>query len=178
MKENVNKFSVSTITGKIKNSQRLVPFLILAVGTFFPIAVIPLDKIFISHLLFSFHIYLGTVFLVSSLLGLIIRYIFILYDIITKNISYRLFIFFVDILFIAIMLIVNDGLYQHSLNKHMADEDYTLDAMFFNLIVALNVFPLVAFFSRKTDVKKEILCFALTIAFCLLISLLVFVCFQ
>ncbi len=171
MKENDNKFSVSMITEKLKNSQRLAPFLILAMGTIFPIAIILIDSISFSYLPLSLHKYLGAVLFVSALLGWSVRYIFILYDFIAKNIRVKLFAAFFVILLIAVALIVKFGLQEHSLNIRLADENYSLEVMFLNLMVALHVFPLLAFFSRKTSVKKEALCLALTVALCLLGSL-------
>lgn len=177
MKENDSKFSVSTITEKIKNSQRLVPFLILTMGTILPIAIIPIDSITISRLPQAFHQYLGTLLFVSVFWGWIFRYMFILYDAIAKNIRIRSLIVYSIILVIAILLALKIGTLQHSLNVHMADEEYSLETAFFNAIVAINAFPLVVFFSRKTNVKKESLCLAMTVGFCLLGSLLAVVCF-
>lgn len=177
MKENDNKFSVSTIMERLKNSQRLISFLILVMGTIFPIAIILIDSISFSYLPFSLHQYLGAMLFVSVLLGWTIRYVFILYDFITKNIRIKLFVIFFAILLMAVVLTVIFGLHEHSLNIHLADENYSLEVMYLNLMVALHVFPLLAFFSRKTNVKKETLCLTLTVALSLLGSLFVFFCF-
>ena len=177
MKENDNKFSVSTIMERLKNSQRLISFLILVMGTIFPIAIILIDSISFSYLPFSLHQYLGAMLFVSALLGWTIRYVFILYDFITKNIRIKLFAIFFAILLMAVVLTVIFGLHEHSLNIHLADENYSLEVMFLNLMVALHIFPLLAFFSRKTNVKKETLCLTLTVALSLLGSLFVFFCF-
>lgn len=142
-------------------------------GTFLPIAVLVLHDIPISYWPSWLHQYWFTLLCVSVFLGLIARFAFILYDIITGNVRILLFVVFAVVLFVAMVLIVGEGLYQHSLNRHMADEDYTLDAMLFYLILAFNAFPLVAFFSRKTNVKKEALCLVLTIVLSLIVSLLV-----
>ena len=162
---------------RLKNSQRLISFLILVMGTIFPIAIILIDSISFSYLPFSLHQYLGAMLFASALLGWTIRYVFILYDFIAKNIHIKLFAAFFVILLIATVLIVKFGLQEQSLNIHLADENYSLEAMFFNLIVALHIFPLLAFFSRKTNVKKETLCLTLTVALSLLGSLFVFFCF-
>ena len=170
--------SMLRISEKIKNSQRLVPFLILAMGTILPVAIIPVDSIIVSRLPQAFHLYLGTLLFVSFFGGWIVRYIFILYDVIAQNIRVRSLIVYIIVLVIAILLALKIGTLQHSLNIHMADEEYSLGTAFFNVIVAINVFPLVVFFSRKTNVQKESLCLALTVAFCLLGSLLAFACFE
>ena len=162
---------------RLKNSQRLISFLILVMGTIFPIAIILIDSISFSYLPFSLHQYLGAMLFASALLGWTIRYVFILYDFIAKNIHIKLFAAFFVILLIATVLIVKFGLQEQSLNIHLADENYSLEVMFFNLIVALHIFPLLAFFSRKTNVKKETLCLTLTVALSLLGSLFVFFCF-
>lgn len=177
MKENDNKFSVSMIMEWLKNSQRLVPFLILAMGTIFPIAIILIDSISFPYLPFSFHQYLGAMLFVCALLGWTIRYVFILYDFIAKNIRIKLFAVFFAILLIAAILTVIFGLHEHSLNIHLADENYSFEVTFLKLIVFLHVFPLLAFFARKTNVKKETLCLTLTVALSLLGSLFVFFCF-
>ena len=168
MKENDNKFSVSTIMERLKNSQRLISFLILVMGTIFPIAIILIDSISFSYLPFSLHQYLGAMLFVSALLSWTIRYVFILYDFIAKNIHIKLFAAFFVILLIATVLSVKFGLQEQSLN---------IQVMFLNLMVALHIFPLLAFFSRKTNVKKETLCLTLTVALSLLGSLFVFFCF-
>ena len=170
--------SILRISKKIKNSQRLIPFLILAMGTILPIAIIPVDSIIVSRLPQAFHLYLGMLLLVSFFGGWIVRYIFILYDVIAKNIRISSLIVYTIVLVIAILLALMVGTLQHSLNIHMADEEYSLESAFFNAIVAINAFPLVVFFSRKTNMKKESLCLALTVGFCLLGSLLAFAYFE
>ena len=167
MKENDNKFSVSTIMESIKNSRRLIPFLFLVAGTFFPIAVIAFDKVLYPHL----HSLLFAMLLASIFGGWIVRYIFILYDMIMGNIRFRPVIISAIIFFVAALLIMANGWQQNFLNNRMADENYSLDAMAFYLMMVLNVFPMVVFFFRTTNVKKEALCLVLTVALCLLGSL-------
>ena len=113
MKENDNKFSVSTIMESIKNSRRLIPFLFLVAGTFFPIAVIAFDKVLYPHL----HSLLFAMLLASIFGGWIVRYIFILYDMIMGNIRFRpviisaiIFMFLMPQIYKELMkIVITDG---------------------------------------------------------------------
>ena len=163
------------ITGRLRNSHRLAPFLILLAGTFLPVAALVLDCI--SFLPYSFRQYLFTLSLVSVLLGWLVRYSFILYDVVTRDIRIGSFIVYNVIFVVAIVLALVIGESQHSQNLHMADEEYSLENAFINVVILLNLFPLAVFFSRRTDVKKESLCLAITIALCLLVSLPVLIWF-
>lgn len=146
MKERINSFSVSTITEKLRNSQRLFPFLILAVGTFLPVVF------FFAFLnaKISDTWFCDLLFFVYFSLGWVIRYFFIVGDMFAGNVKLKRFFISLAICLAFFVLF-----------ESFSPKPWFLESRQLNFVAALNIFPIIAFFSRKASVKEECLCLAI-----------------
>ncbi len=158
MKERINRFSVSMIMGKLRNSYRQFPFLILAVGTILPIVY------FFAFLNFKINDtwLFDYLFFIYFSLGWIIRYIFIISDMFAGNVNFKRFFISTAICLTLFVLF-----------ELLPQKPWFFESTRLNLVVAFNVFPMIAFFSRKANVKEECLCFAIMLA-AALVAVLIF----
>lgn len=133
--------------GKVKSSPRLLPFIILAIGIFIPFAffVLAIALDIRTNNLSPFYL-----FFVYFSLGWIVRYIFIAYDMLDGNVNAKRFWISTIICLAVFILFVL-----------IPWKPWIFAPIRLDLVVALNFFPLVAFFSRKPNAKEEILCVAI-----------------